>query len=156
MKRLLTVLTLAIVLLGGLLPATASAKSLELRPAAWAAQTYQNLATGYCLDSNANQDVYTHDCNSGSYQNWYVGHNWWSGTVTLQDVATGYCLDSNANQDVYTLGCNGGSYQNWYVWYNWDGTRTLRNMATGYCLDSNANQDVYTHNCNGGSYQKWY
>lgn len=33
-------------------------------------ETYKNLATGYCLDSNAARQVYTHICNGGSYQKW--------------------------------------------------------------------------------------
>jgi len=33
-------------------------------------ETYKNLATGFCLDSNAARQVYTHGCNKGSYQKW--------------------------------------------------------------------------------------
>ncbi len=32
--------------------------------------TLKNLATGFCLDSNANKQVYTLGCNGGSYQRW--------------------------------------------------------------------------------------
>ncbi len=30
----------------------------------------KNVATGLCLGSNANKQVYPHDCNGGSYQKW--------------------------------------------------------------------------------------
>lgn len=126
--------------------------AVNAAPAHATIRVYKNLATGYCLDSNAGGRVYTLWCNRGSFQKWNVtGAN----TVTLRNLATGRCLDSNAARQVYTLGCNGGSYQRWRVTYNRDGSRTFRNLATGYCLDSNAARVVYTHPCNGGSYQRW-
>jgi serine/threonine-protein kinase len=109
----------------------------------------KDVATGFCLDSNANKQAYTHDCNGGSYQKWTV-----SNGTTLKDLATGFCLDSNANKQVYTHDCNGGSYQKWTLGKSARGT-TLKNLATGFCLDSNANRQLYTHDCNGGSYQQW-
>jgi len=114
--------------------------------------TYQNLATGFCLDSNANGQVYTLGCNGGSYQKWVVTSN--GATRIFKNLATGFCLDSNANGQVYTLGCNGGSYQKWVVTSS-GATRIFKNLATGFCLDSNAERRVYTLGCNGGSYQKW-
>jgi hypothetical protein len=115
-------------------------------------ETYRNVATGLCLDSNSNRYVYTRSCNSGSYQKWNVST---SGSARIfRNVATGYCLDSNANRNVYTRRCNGGSYQKWSI------TRSgsyliFKNVATGLCLDSNTSRYVYTRVCNGGSYQKW-
>ena len=35
-----------------------------------AAGTYQDVATGFCLDSNVQGSVYAQPCNRGSYQNW--------------------------------------------------------------------------------------
>ena len=117
-------------------------------------RTYRNLATGYCLDSNAARAVYTLGCNGGSYQKWDV-----SGTdsaTVFRNLATGFCLDSNTDGRVYTLRCNGGSFQKWRVYRYSDGvTMRFRNVATGRCLDSNAARAVYTLACNGGSYQKW-
>lgn len=123
-------------------------------PSIAAVETYKNLATGYCLDSNAARQVYTLGCNGGSYQRWTVIVNS-DGTRSFKNVATGYCLDSNAARSVYTLGCNGGSYQRWYISRN-GSTITFKNKATGFCLDSNAARKVYTLGCNGGSYQRWY
>jgi hypothetical protein len=35
-----------------------------------AVETYQNLATGRCLDSNTSGSAYTLGCNGGSFQRW--------------------------------------------------------------------------------------
>jgi hypothetical protein len=132
-----------VTLLGFSMPASAAAETRA--PEA----VLTNVATGFCLDSNADKHVYTHDCNGGSYQKWTLS----SGT-TLKNLATGFCLDSNADKNVYTHDCNGGSYQKWTLSRGRSGT-TLKNLATGFCLDSNADKHVYTHDCNGGSYQQW-
>ena len=125
-----------------LMPSTAQAK----------VRVYKNLATSFCLDSNATGRVYTHGCNGGAFQRWNVtGGN----AVQLKNVRTGRCLDSNTARRVYTLRCNGGSFQRWRPIYNAGGTRTFKNVATGVCVDSNTARRVYTHGCNGGSFQKW-
>jgi serine/threonine-protein kinase len=108
------------------------------------AGAYQDVATGFCLDSNGNGSVYTQPCNRGSYQNWQ------NQGQTLVDVATGFCLDSNGNGSVYTQPCNRGNYQNWQT-----RGQTLVDVATGLCLDSNGNGSVYTQPCNRGNYQNW-
>ena len=94
-----------VTLLGFSMPASAAAETRA--PEA----VLTNVATGFCLDSNADKNVYTHDCNGGSYQKWTLSRGR-SGT-TLKNLATGFCLDSNADKHVYTHDCNGGSYQQW-------------------------------------------
>jgi outer membrane phospholipase A len=137
---------LAIALLAFTVPGSAAAET-RAAPA-----VLKDVATGFCLDSNGNRQVYTLSCNGGSYQKWTLSKGRFG--TTLKDVATGFCLDSNANRQVYTLGCNGGSYQEWTLSKGRFGT-TLKNVATGFCLDSNGNREVYTLGCNGGSYQQW-
>jgi ricin-type beta-trefoil lectin protein len=139
-RRLLGVLALAAVL--ALIPSIAEAK----------VRVYNNLATSFCLDSNAAGRAYTHRCNGGRFQKWNVTGG---ARVQLNNVSTNRCLDSNAKARVYTLRCNGGRFQHWQVIYNKNGTRTFRNVATRLCLDSNTKQRLYTHRCNGGSFQKW-
>src|SRR5687768_12145645 len=62
----------------------------------------QNWATGWCLDSNLNGDVYALPCQRGNgYQTWEIygpdsvpganGHQRW----VLKNVATGRCLFGN-------------------------------------------------------------
>jgi serine/threonine-protein kinase len=95
----------AVALLALTVPASAAAEARA--PEA----VLKNVATGFCLDSNANKQAYTHDCNGGSYQKWTLGRG--SHGTTLKNLATGFCLDSNANKQLYTHDCNGGSYQQW-------------------------------------------
>ncbi|OLV16602.1 hypothetical protein BOO71_0011371 [Deinococcus marmoris] len=77
-------------------------------------QTFQNLATSFCLGSDSFNAklIYATNCNGGSYQKWRSLANG-DGTQTIQILATGFCLDSNAERQVYALRCNGGSYQKW-------------------------------------------
>jgi Ricin-type beta-trefoil lectin domain len=118
----------------------------EIRP-------LENLATGFCLDSNADGDVYTLECtDDNNFQLWTVG----SGFSTLENFATGRCLDSNADGDVYTLECtDDNDFQLWNRFDVADGI-VFQNLATGRCLDSNTDGDVYTLECtDNNSFQKW-
>ncbi|GAB3927253.1 hypothetical protein GCM10029976_023200 [Kribbella albertanoniae] len=69
----------------------------------------KNVATGLCLDANANGVVYSNSCNvNNTYQWWYR-----SPDFDIKHGATGRYLDSNGGGDVYTLGRNGGPNQRW-------------------------------------------
>ena len=87
--------------------ASAPAEAVTIR-------SYKNVAAGTCLDSNTRQQVYTHWCNTGSFQDWIVtGTN--SATM-FENEATGYCLDSNASGQVYSNPCStANNYQKWVV-----------------------------------------
>ena len=125
-------------------------------PGAYAYYFLSDRATGFNLDSNANQQIYTHTFNGGAYQKWQlIPTSGPVGTFFLRDDATGFYLDSNANRQVYTSYFNGGTYQKWQLSLNSDGYFTLRDEATGFYLDSNASQQVYTNYFNGGAYQQW-
>ncbi|GAA2532371.1 RICIN domain-containing protein [Pilimelia columellifera] len=115
-------------------------------------KVYKSSATGLCLDSNGDGNVYTHACNGGNFQKWEVRDDT-RGNMFLWNVATKLCLDSTSGGQVYTLYCNGGDYQRWNGTYA--GANTLWHLATGFCLDSNTARKVYLLRCNGGNYQKW-
>jgi hypothetical protein len=121
---------------------------------AGSAGTVQSQVTGRCLDGNREGEIYTKDCNNGSYQSWNIyqnGSNW-----VLKSNGTALCLDSNNERKVYATPCkNDNPYQRW-VFSSSEGGK-YKNEATGLCLDSNNMGDVYTYGCaekNTG--QKWH
>ncbi|GAA1708015.1 hypothetical protein GCM10009765_66920 [Fodinicola feengrottensis] len=121
-------------------------------------QTFQDYATGFCLDSNASKSAYTNPCGStNTYQHWTVVA--FGSHRELQDVATGFCLDSNSSKSLYTNPCGHGtnSYQLWDV-FTFGGNIELQDYATGFCLDSNSSKSAYTNSCGHGtnSYQLWH
>jgi serine/threonine-protein kinase len=164
--------------------AAAATVTVALATAAIPADAYvihqnleRNWATGRCLDSNFDGDVYTLDCNWGPYQYWFNAS--WAGTYKnyegpiemggttwfrqLEDYATGRCLTSDFGGYVYTLPCDGSEAQGWEIatnaaeiGYNPDrrADRWISKM-TGMCLDSNHYGYVYTLPCNSGAFQNW-
>jgi hypothetical protein len=75
-------------------------------------RTFKNIGNGWCLDGSTSS-MYTHVCNTGSYQKWYsvydeqIGFRWMS-------AGTGKCLDSNSQGSVYPHTCNTGRNQRWW------------------------------------------
>jgi serine/threonine-protein kinase len=136
--------------------AVVSVLAIAMTSVAATVETYKNLATGYCLDSNTARNVYTNPCGrDNSFQKWTVirvGSN-----RMLKNLATGYCLDSNTARNVYTNRCgNDNSFQKWTV-IRVGSNLQFKNLATGYCLDSNTARNVYTNPCGrDNSFQKWY
>ncbi len=77
-------------------------------------ETYKNLATGFCLDSNTARQAYTNPCGrDNSFQKWTVIRV--GSHIQLKNLATGFCLDSNTARQVYTNRCGrDNSFQKWY------------------------------------------
>ncbi len=111
---------------------------------AGSAGTVRSQVTGRCLDGNREEQIYTKDCNNGSYQSWNIyqnGSNW-----VLKSNGTALCLDSNNRREVYAKPCKDDNpYQRW-VFSGSEGGK-YKNEATGLCLDSNNEGEVYTLGC---------
>ena len=112
-KVLIAILGATALLTGALATPAAAAPARPATSAVAASETYADVATGFCLDSNASRNVYTNPCGSGNnYQHWTPIAN--GSNRLIKNVATGYCLDSNASRNVYTNPCGtGNNYQNW-------------------------------------------
>ncbi|WP_213453313.1 RICIN domain-containing protein [Rhizomonospora bruguierae] len=127
----------------------------------------RNWATGRCLDSNRNGDVYTSPCDASRgnrFQLWqpvyfgYMSHD----LVQLKNVETGMCI--SWGKWAYLIPGRGWIYtradcdQALGFWEAWGTSWTMvqfRDVNIGFCLDSNSAGEVYYLNCNSGGYQKW-
>ncbi|GAA1983151.1 ricin-type beta-trefoil lectin domain protein [Catenulispora subtropica] len=73
--------------------------------------TFQDVATGLCLDGDGTS-VYTHPCTAGNgYQQWLP--TWGGSGWILKHVASGKVLDMQTDGTPYFNAQNGGNYQQW-------------------------------------------
>jgi hypothetical protein len=127
-----------------------------------------NYATGRCLDSDGQGDVYTLPCNGGNYQNWDgLWNSQWAhgGGYALEDDQTTLCTYIDTRLP-YTEPC--AEIFNPIFHITWDANTpamqirpdSLVGAAPGggdYCLDSNDAGQVYTNPCqDGNGYQNWW
>jgi serine/threonine-protein kinase len=173
MKQALTRVTLVFVMSFGLMAsAPASAQY-------WWTTHFQNWATGRCLDSNSNGDVYTLPCQWGNpWQTWEI-RSWgqWGPNGLyheLKDNASQRCLGSYGfNQwEERTGDCS-----NWGA--NFNGMKDVRGNNWGgvqfvtynfyadpypyyspgywhsYCTDATGGFYAQEWECNWGGYQTW-
>jgi peptidoglycan hydrolase-like protein with peptidoglycan-binding domain len=144
MKRFLTLLALALVLLGGLIPSTASAQGLDNSPDSVPSRGPSFDGPGLtALLSNQPAMQQAAPIAPGKS----IAMSPAAAAAPLPQVfinkVMGMCLDSNANREVYVHICNGGLYQKWTVQSN----STIRNVATGLCLAADQLGKAYTWPC---------
>ncbi|MFF3839851.1 RICIN domain-containing protein [Streptomyces sp. NPDC001930] len=147
----------AVLTLGGVSMAAALV-GLGAAPAS-AALTYgklQNTSTGYCLDGNADGNIYPKACNAGNYQQWAFELNGNTGYYQLKQRATLKCLDAYADGKVRLNSCNSGSYQEFEFSKNSLGGYQIWSRHWGKCLDMNSSPAIYLLKCNTGNYQRWH
>lgn len=129
---------------------------------------FQNWATGGCLDSNFNGDVYTLPCQQGNnYQRWIIegptfhtaGYDEWR----IQNVATGKCLwmadwfEDTGKVGTSTCGSLKGLIYNQSILGrgpNWSNVQ-LWVPFDNRCLDTHYVGDAYARECNFGTYETW-
>jgi serine/threonine-protein kinase len=163
LRRVMLVLVTSFGLMALMAPEPASAEWLT---------HFQNWATGKCLDSNWNGDVYTLPCQRvNPYQTWevrYFGQYGYLGARReIKDHATSRCLGSygiggaertgecsNYGQIISAMkdvrGPNWGNVQ--FVAYDWN-RRNTQNYP--YCTDATGGFYAGDWNCNWGFYQTW-
>ncbi|MGW7352998.1 RICIN domain-containing protein [Streptomyces sp. NPDC054784] len=73
----------------------------------------QSRFSGKCLDDSAAYGLRMFDCNSETFQSWYV-KRWNDGTIELRNQATGKCLDHSAAYGLRTFSCNSSRFQSWF------------------------------------------
>ncbi len=126
----------------------------------------RNWATGRCLDSNRNGNIYTSPCDVGRgnrFQLWQpekIGQQD-HDAIRLKNVETGMCvswgqwLNGPGRGYAYTRTDCSHAFGDWEAeGTSWTMVR-FRATTNNQCLDSNSDGAVYYLPCNTGGYQKW-
>jgi hypothetical protein len=114
-------------------------------------QTFANVSTGNCLDSDTTGAVSTTTCSGSTTQNWTITDNG-DGTWSLKDASTGLCLDSTSTA-LSTDACGGGASQRWTHNRGTSGW-ILSDPAIGMTLDSQSNGTPYPNTANNATSQQ--
>lgn len=115
-------------------------------------ETFANVSTGNCLDSDSTGAVSTTTCSGSATQNWTITDNG-DGTWSLTDASTGLCLDSTSTT-LSTDACGGGTSQRWT--HSWGASGwILTDQATGMVLDSESDGTPYPNTGNTTTSQQW-
>ncbi|EOD66467.1 RICIN domain-containing protein [Amycolatopsis vancoresmycina] len=133
--------------LGG--TATASAQPSAPHASGWS--TFQNQATGRCID-DSDFGFRTNACNGSIYQKWTpIGSS--GHSHQFQNQFTGRCID-DSDFGFRTNECNLSPYQMWFP-YQTGGGYTLQNQFTGRCIDD-SDFRFRTNVCNFTEYQTFF
>ena len=115
----------------------------------------KDVATGLCLESNANKAVFTNDCSKSASQKWIINPNEkiivnGKEYTDLKNVPTGLCLDSETiSQKIFASECNNLDSQKWTI-----NDQEVKNQS-GLCLESDASNAAFLANCTASNFQKW-
>jgi hypothetical protein len=99
-----------------------------------AIETYQNVATGACVDDSWEYGLRGASCNYDVWQQWTV-IDLGSNVRQFRSRATGQCL----SDDSYTLStetCTNSEYQRWYVYSS--NSVVFQSLYTRECLDDSS------------------
>ncbi len=142
-------------------PAALAAGAPSVSPSAGAvalanpgdAQSFQNQATGRCIDDTDN-GFRTWSCNGSNAQKWNI-ISWNDGTRQLRSVNTARCMEDTDNGFRTVQTCNSSREQSWWVKVWNDGSIRFQNQATGRCIDDSS-LGFRTWACNDTAFQSWF
>ncbi|MFJ3326056.1 RICIN domain-containing protein [Streptomyces griseus] len=117
------------------------------------AQSFQNQATGRCIDDTDN-GFRTWSCNGSYAQKWNI-ISWTDGTRQLRSVNTARCMEDTDNGFRTVQTCNSSREQSWWVKVWNDGSIRFQNQATGRCIDDSS-LGFRTWACNDTAFQSWF
>ncbi|MBD0709978.1 MULTISPECIES: RICIN domain-containing protein [unclassified Streptomyces] len=137
------------------LPGSASAAEAGTRAVGY---QYKNRQTGLCLDSDAQGNAYTKNCDpdkNNAYQQW-IYWNVSGDTFQLRNVQTLRCLEANSGDGVKTYPCADHIIQKW-TYSASNGALIIQSAYNGRALDSNQKGQLYTSPFGTGNpYMQWW